>query len=101
MEVLKVIFLVLRSLLVSRAALAVENLVLLQQLAVLQPRMKRPKLRTRDRLFWVCLSRIWTGWNSALERNAPNKRELESRGSGQVVSAPRVGGLHHRYRCVA
>jgi len=36
----------------------------------------------------------------ALERNAPNKREVEPRGSGQVVSEPRVGGLHHRYRRV-
>ena len=27
---------------------------------------KRPKLIPRDRLFWVCLSRIWRGWRSPL-----------------------------------
>ena len=37
----------------------------------------------------------------ALDRNAPNRREVEPRGSGRVVSEPRVGGLHHRYRRVA
>ena len=28
--------------------------------------MKRPKLRKRDRAFWVCLSRLWSGWRSCL-----------------------------------
>jgi len=37
----------------------------------------------------------------SLERNAPNERKVEPRGSGQVVSELRVGGLHHRYRRVA
>ena len=37
----------------------------------------------------------------SLERNAPKERGVEPRGSGQVVSEPRVGGLHHRYRRVA
>ena len=37
----------------------------------------------------------------SLDRNAPNERAVEPRGSGQVVSEPRVGGLHHRYRRVA
>jgi len=63
---MKVVFLFLRSLLVSRAALSAENLALRQQLAILKPRTKRPKLRRRDRLFWVWLSRLWSGWTSAL-----------------------------------
>jgi hypothetical protein len=66
MEAMKVVFLFLRSLLVSRAALSAENLALRQQLAILKPRTKRPKLRRRDRLFWVWLSRLWSGWTSAL-----------------------------------
>jgi len=33
---------------------------------VLQRSVKRPKLRTRDRIFWVWLSRLWSGWRSAL-----------------------------------
>ena len=66
MEAMKVVFLFLRSLLVSRAALSAENLALRQQLAILKPRTKRPKLRRRDRLFWVWLARLWSGWTSAL-----------------------------------
>ena len=27
---------------------------------------KRPKLRPRDRIFWVLLSRLWSNWRSAL-----------------------------------
>jgi len=46
--------------------LAAENLALRQQLAVLKERTKRPRLRKRDRIFWVWLSRLWTGWRSAL-----------------------------------
>lgn len=52
--------------LVSRFSLAAENLALRQQLAVYQRKIKRPKLRKRDRLFWVCLSRLWSGWRSPL-----------------------------------
>ena len=63
---MKAVFLFLRSLLVSRAALSAENLALRQQLAILKPRTKRPKLRRRDRLFWVWLSRLWSGWTSVL-----------------------------------
>jgi transposase InsO family protein len=36
----------------------------------------------------------------SLERNAPDRREVEPLGSGRVVSEPRVGDLHHRYRRV-
>ena len=38
--------------------LALENLVLRQQLAVLKHRHPRPRLTDADRLFWVVLSRI-------------------------------------------
>jgi hypothetical protein len=50
----------------SRAALLAENLALRQQLAVLQRSTPRPKLACRDRIFWVWVSRVWTGWRSAL-----------------------------------
>ncbi len=55
-----------RAFLVPRGVLAAENLALRQQLAVLQVSVKRPKLRKRDRLFWVWLSRLWPGWRSCL-----------------------------------
>jgi len=32
-----------------------------------------------------------------LEKDAPEQRPIESRKMGEVVTIPRVGGLHHRY----
>ena len=46
--------------------LAIENLALRQQLAVYKRTAPRPRLRTMDRLFWVGLARVWTGWRQAL-----------------------------------
>jgi hypothetical protein len=66
MAVLRGIMLFIRAFLGDRAELAAENLALRQQLAVLKERTKRPRLRKRDRIFWVWLSRLWTGWRSAL-----------------------------------
>jgi len=50
----------------SRTDLALENLALRQQLALLQQKSKRRHLRKRDRIFWVFLSRIWSNWRSVL-----------------------------------
>ena len=46
--------------------MAIENLAILQQLAVLRQQVKRPRIRDRDRAFWVVLSRFWPNWQSAL-----------------------------------
>jgi hypothetical protein len=46
--------------------IALENLVLRQQLTVFKRRCPRPRLRKTDRLFWVCLAKIWKGWRRAL-----------------------------------
>jgi putative transposase len=46
--------------------LAIENLALRQQLAVYKRTAARLRLRTTDRLFWVGLARVWTGWRQAL-----------------------------------
>ncbi len=46
--------------------LALENLALRQQLAVLLGSVKRPALSNLDRSFWVLLSRIWKEWKRAL-----------------------------------
>ncbi len=48
------------------ANLATENLALRQQINVLTRNQKRPKLKERDRLFWMILSRVWSGWRSAV-----------------------------------
>ena len=66
MGFLKARLLFLRAMLVSKVHLAVENLALRQQLAVCKQSVKRPKLRPRDRVFWVWLSRLWPNRHSAL-----------------------------------
>ena len=55
-----------RAMLSSRATIVAENLALRHQLAVLQRSVKRPRLRQRDRIFWVLLSRLWSGWRGSL-----------------------------------
>jgi len=66
MFVLTVFYQLLRSLLVPRLVLLTENLALRQQLAVLHRSRNRPRLRCRDRLFWIALSRLWQDWRSIL-----------------------------------
>src|SRR5215470_81661 len=57
----------LPSILLSRAAVELENLAQRHQIGVLQrSAAKRPKLTSGDRLFWICLSRLWRDWRSAL-----------------------------------
>jgi hypothetical protein len=50
----------------SHRHLALENLALRQQLAVYKKTLRRPKLHPSDRLFWICLSRMWAEWRQAL-----------------------------------
>ena len=66
MGIVQSIFLFLRAFILGRAAAAFENLALRQQVAVFKRSVKRPKLQTRDRIFWVWLSRLWPNWQSAL-----------------------------------
>ena len=64
---LKTLLPTLSSILRSRAALQLENLALRHQIGVLQrSARRRPKLTSRDRLLWMCLSRLWSDWRSAL-----------------------------------
>ncbi len=46
--------------------LIIENLALRQQLFIMKQSVKRPKIRKRDRAFWVFLSRFWKGWRDIL-----------------------------------
>ncbi len=50
----------------TRRELALENLALRQQLAVLRRSVKRPRVSDFDRGFWVVLSRIWRDWRRSL-----------------------------------
>src|SRR5215472_16279833 len=46
--------------------IALENLALRQQLAVMKRQCPRPRLRRVDRVFWVWLSRVWRNWQRAV-----------------------------------
>jgi putative transposase len=56
----------LRAFLLPRHRLALETVALRQQLAVFKRKQPRPKLRKRDRIFWVVLRCLWSGWADAL-----------------------------------
>jgi hypothetical protein len=66
MSILGAFLVIIRTLLRNRSSLALENLALRQQLAILHRKAKRPRLTMADRVFWVTLSAIWRGWRSAL-----------------------------------
>ena len=68
LSVVERILLVVRGVVVAcrgRYDVVLENMALRQQLRMLQ-RGARPRLRTRDRMFWVLLSGAWPRWRSAL-----------------------------------
>jgi putative transposase len=50
----------------GHGATVLENLALRQQLAVLTRTVKRPQVRSTDRLFWILLAKGWRDWRSAL-----------------------------------
>ena len=66
MGFVELIFVFLRSGIRGQAKLAAENLALRQQLAIMKQKTKLPRLRPRDRVFWVWLSRFWSNWRSVL-----------------------------------
>jgi transposase InsO family protein len=66
MFVCSALYHLLRGLLVRRLVLVTENLALRQQLLVLHRSSNRPRLRHRDRLFWMALSQLWRNWRSIL-----------------------------------
>ena len=81
----------------ARRELALENVALRQQLAVLRRSVKRPRLSKVDRVFWVLLRRIWTDWEASCPKTQTNSR-LARRAVSIVIDlwrAPdlgRVGG---------
>jgi len=56
----------LRDLLRPNRDLLLENLALRQQINVLRRNHPKPPFSTWDRVFWVTLSRIWSGWRRPL-----------------------------------
>ena len=66
MKTLRIVAMLIWSKIKITLNLAAENIALRQQLAVMQRTNKRPKIRMADRIFWIVLSRIWTGWRNSL-----------------------------------
>jgi hypothetical protein len=60
------IFRFVRLLLSGHQAIAIENAALRLQLAAFQRERKRPVLTTFDRVFWITLRRLWSGWRRPL-----------------------------------
>lgn len=65
MVLLVAVFGLLRSVLAGHE-LALENVALRQQLAVLRRHRPRPSLRAVDRLFWMALASWWPRWREVL-----------------------------------
>jgi transposase InsO family protein len=66
MFLLRLVWAAVRALFAKRADLVAENLALRQQLIVLHRRTKRPRLKPKDRVFWLWLARSWDGWRESL-----------------------------------
>ena len=60
------------SLFKSHRRLALENLALRQQLAMLKPSVKRPQVLPADRLFWILFSKYVDGWRTMLHALHPD-----------------------------
>jgi len=66
MKFATVLLLGVRGILLGKAALLAEDLALRQQLAVMMNENRRPRLRHRDRLFWVVMLCWFLDWKSWL-----------------------------------
>jgi hypothetical protein len=91
------VFSAMNSLFKTSAQLRLENVALRQQLAVLRRSApKQLKLKSVDRIFWVCLRRVWRDWRSALmNRQARDGRRLAPEGLPLVLDLedkPRQAG---------
>ena len=54
-----------------RRDLALENLALRHQLAVLHRQSMLPQFEDQDRLFWIGLKRVWPRWSEVLQLVQP------------------------------
>ena len=50
----------------SRFTLQLENVAVRHQLAVYQRTTWRPRIGPGDRIFWIWLPRVWSGWRAQL-----------------------------------
>jgi len=60
------LFVLLRALVSQQNQLALENLALRQQLAVLRRSVTKSRVEDSDRVFWILLRRFWKEWKDSL-----------------------------------
>ena len=97
----------LRATMMSRAALALENAALRQQLATYLRTSKRHQLQTSDRVFWITLCRLWPDWARALVIVKPEtvirwhrkgfRIFWRHRSRNRRLGRPRIPGAHIAY----
>jgi hypothetical protein len=78
-----------RLLLSGHGAVAMENAALRVQLVAFQRKRKRPTFTSFDRLFWVGLSLLWTGWRAPWFTSEPTRW---SAGSANGFAGSGLGG---------
>ncbi len=66
LQIMQMMFALVRKLFADRADLAAENLALRQQLSVLSRRSRRPHLNDIDRAFWAAMKDQFENWAGAL-----------------------------------
>jgi len=100
-HIMGILFSLVRTLFTDRTELALENLALRQQLAVLQRKNPRPRLNDLDRAFWAALKCQLTTWTDALiivkpdtvvrwHRTLVRRHWAQLSGSGRPPGRPRV-----------
>ena len=100
---IRIVLAMVREAFLSRAALHLENLALRQQLAALDRKGARPSLRMADRLFWVVLSRLWSGWREILVIVKPDRllrrthRDVQSSIRARCAAARASADCSHRH----
>ena len=65
MSIIRLVVTFFGSLFKSRRQLALENLALKQQVAMLRQSVKRPRATLADRMFWILFSRYVDGWRNS------------------------------------
>ncbi|MGA1868472.1 MAG: hypothetical protein ACMUJM_07975 [bacterium] len=50
----------------KRMSIQMENAALRHQLKVYKREDRKPKIKPTDRIFWLLISQIWSGWKDAL-----------------------------------
>ena len=65
MSGLRQLLLLVRLLIEDRQRLALENVALRHQLAVLKRSVKRAKIHDSDRMFWILMKKMLADWRDA------------------------------------